>query len=262
MDNKIYKMIEIARKEFKIDHFPGNFFNHIIKNKNYIEENGLVLFKQDLGEDTSGFIYYTSKNRACICINYKCSIGHQNFTLAHEIGHMYLHKGVSYNDDDNTLKLSNKDIIEEEANEFAAELLYPMQYLKQDIKYVYDNELLNSGNEFKLGDFINECVKKYHISFRFALLRILFNSSYKDNHCVLKKVEEVIDLIGPLNKRYEKEMYCFTENNSFYMPFIGILEKQREIGRVLVDKNEMGYASVNAIIEKSQELEGFDGTLI
>ncbi len=40
-----------------------------------------------------------------ICINYKRPIGHQNFTLAHELGHWLLHNGQSISDNlDNILK--------------------------------------------------------------------------------------------------------------------------------------------------------------
>jgi hypothetical protein len=37
MNEKINMMINKAREEFGISHFPGNFFDYIINNKNYID---------------------------------------------------------------------------------------------------------------------------------------------------------------------------------------------------------------------------------
>lgn len=261
--SNITKKIISAREDFKIKSFPGNFFEYIVKDKDYINKYNLVLFKQDLGQDSSGFIYYTSKQKACICINYKNSIGHQNFTLAHEIGHKYLHKGKSYDEDNDTLKYKNSDNMEEEANEFAAELLYPIECVKEDLRYIEEHSLLKNGKEIELGNFINKIVNRNCISFKFALLRLLFNSSYYwEGNFVLEKVDKIINKVMPLNTRYNKEMYKFIDGHKFYKPFIGILQKQKEIGTILVEKNEMGFDSVKAIIEKSDELEGFDETFI
>lgn len=263
MGNIIEEMVNNAREDFGIESFPGDFFEYIIKDNNYINKYKLVLFKQDLGQGSSGFMYYTSRQNVCICINYKDSIGHQNFTLAHEIGHKYLHKGISYDENSHTLKYTNKDYIEREANEFAAELLYPIKYVKEDLEYINEQGLFENGKEVQLSDFINKIVNRNYISFNFALLRLLFNSSYyREGNFVLEKVDRVIRIVAPLNVRYNKEMYKFIHGHRFYKPFIGILERQIEIGKVLVEKNEMGFDSVKAIIEKADELEGFDGTFI
>lgn len=263
MTENIEKIISRAREDFGIKDFPGNFFNYIIKDENYIDKYNLVLFKQDLGKENLGFIYYTISNRACICINYKNPIGEQNFTLAHEIGHMYLHKRDSYDENNDTLKYKNRDEKEDEANKFAAEFLYPMTYVKKDLKYIYKNGLLENGKEGELANFIDELVGRYFISYRFILLRLLFNSDfYKKNNSVMKKVSELTKLVNLLNPRNNKEMYRVIDDHIFYKPFIGILERQREIGKILVEKDEMGYNSVIAIIGKSEELEGFDETFI
>lgn len=65
----------------------------------------------------------------------------KRFTLAHEIGHLILHPGIDiHNDDESTIswfnnkeKQAQKGKIENEANQFAAELLVPTDlfYLKQ-----------------------------------------------------------------------------------------------------------------------------------
>lgn len=259
----ITKSINDARKDFKIKSFPGNFFDHITGNKDYIKTNKIVLFKQDLGVDSSGFIYRTKNGNSCICINYKNSIGHQNFTLAHEIGHQYLHEGNNYDENDETLEYKNKDSIEQEANEFAAELLYPIKYVEDDLQAIEQLGLLVKGREKELADYIDDIVKRYFISFRFALFRLLFNSNYyKNGHYVVGKVNAVTEAIGFLKDIYNEEMYGYIENHKFYRPYIGTLERQVKIGKELTYKDEMSYDSMKAIIGKSGELEGFDETLI
>ena len=86
-----------------------------------------MLFKEDI-DKLSWFIGYGGNDLAVICINYKRTYGHQNFTLAHELGHWFLHKGVSSSVDDRVLGYSS-DKVELEANDFASELLYPEELL-------------------------------------------------------------------------------------------------------------------------------------
>ncbi|EOU1743908.1 ImmA/IrrE family metallo-endopeptidase [Clostridium perfringens] len=263
MNEKIMNKIIKARNDFGIKNFPGNFFDLIIKDENYISKYNLALFKQDLGKESSGFISYASNGIAYICINYKNNIGRQNFTLAHEIGHFYLHNGISQDDDDESLKFGRKsDIIEAEANEFAAELLYPMDEVKKDVSYIYDNDLLDKEKYNELADYVNDIANKHFISFRFAMLRLLFNSEFAKNNSVVSKVEDTIQKVKPLGERYEEKMHRFVKDNEYYKPYIGTLRIQEKIGKYLAEREEMGYDSVNAMIDKSSELEGFDGTFI
>lgn len=55
--------------------------------------------------------------------------GKKRFTIAHEIGHVELHRGVQpiFLDNDNTLEYFKKGHQEAEANEFASELLMPQE---------------------------------------------------------------------------------------------------------------------------------------
>jgi Zn-dependent peptidase ImmA (M78 family) len=71
------------------------------------------------------------------------SLNHPNrrrFTIAHELGHFVLHKGikvhidkgfrVNWRDDESSQAVSDEEM---EANRFAAELLMPIQFLTRDI---------------------------------------------------------------------------------------------------------------------------------
>ena len=108
MTRNIYEAVNKARAFFEIENYPGDFFSRLEK-INYIDKYGVLLFKEDI-DKLSGFIGYGINDIAVICVNYKRSYGHQNFTLAHEFGHLFLHKGVSISDDDRVLAYSNEKI--------------------------------------------------------------------------------------------------------------------------------------------------------
>ena len=98
----------------------------------------MLIFKEDIGK-LSGFIAYPANNIVIICINYNRSLGHQNFTIAHELGHYFLHD--KKNKDDVDKNLQSKEKIEKEANEFASQLLYPNEQFEEDYK-TYIKKLL------------------------------------------------------------------------------------------------------------------------
>lgn len=129
MTRNILEAVNNAREFFEIEDYPGDFFSRLDK-VDYTNKYGILLFKEDI-DKLSGFIGYGVNDLAVICINYKRTYGHQNFTLAHELGHWFLHKGVSSSDDDRVLGYSS-DKVEQEANDFASELLYPEELLVKD----------------------------------------------------------------------------------------------------------------------------------
>lgn len=91
LTRNVLNAINAARKAFEIESFPGGFFERLMMG-NYIDKYKLLLFKEDI-DKLSGFIGYGVDGFAVICVNYKRPVGHQNFTLAHEVGHWFLHKG-------------------------------------------------------------------------------------------------------------------------------------------------------------------------
>lgn len=151
MTDSIYDAVEKVRNIFNIKEFPGDFFS-ILNSYDYIEEFGLFLFKEDIGK-LSGFMGYGPENMTAICVNYKRSYGHQNFTLAHEIGHWFLHKGKSMADADKDLS-NYRSALEREANRFAGELLYPEKCIDRDFKYALEKNLFDEKCRAELGRFI------------------------------------------------------------------------------------------------------------
>lgn len=87
------------------------------------------------------------RNNRIIYINNNYSATRNLFSVAHEIGHYILHKGMQYRFDDyNKYPTKEQRKIEYEANDFAGKLLMP-EYRFVDLYFKY------SGNKNKLADF-------------------------------------------------------------------------------------------------------------
>jgi len=107
-----------------------------------IEKKDFDIYTVKLEPELSGGISYSKETeRYSIIINMDKAKTRQNFTIAHELGHYFLHQdiiksevvlvdGDGFLDSSNTLyRLDNaaQNILETEANNFAASLLMPTQ---------------------------------------------------------------------------------------------------------------------------------------
>lgn len=121
--------------------------------------------------DISGMVY-RDKDRTVIGVNSLHHPHRQRFTIAHEIGHLLLHKGTEVHVD-KTFRVNLRDDLssqavdkdEIEANRFAAELLIPKHMLLEDLK----------GREF---DFESEenirgLAAKYRVSTQAVTFRLI-----------------------------------------------------------------------------------------
>lgn len=105
---------------------------------------GLLLVQLPAGDDISGAIIRDA-GQAIIAVNPTHHINRQRFTIAHELGHYFLHEGVGEHVDQNfRVAWRNTDSskavnwLEIEANRFAAELLMPTQFLRRDLDSLQD----------------------------------------------------------------------------------------------------------------------------
>lgn len=102
---------------------------------------GVAIRFEPAEDNLSGFLVRDIKNhKAVIGVNETHSQVRQRFTIAHELGHFLLHEGEQlYVDRGVQINLrdeaaSQGTILEEkEANLFAAELLMPAHFLKEDL---------------------------------------------------------------------------------------------------------------------------------
>lgn len=249
-----YRVIEDAKRFLGIEDYPGNLFALFNNTEEMIKKNKVVLFKEDI-DNLSGFIGY-SNSYTIICINYKRNIGHQNFTLAHELGHMFLHIGVSMSD-------SNPEVAgggekENEANLFAKELIYPKKCVDEDIKYVLDKKLLKRENWGELAEYINVLCCKYYTSFKFTFNRLLEDQfySYKDKRNFYNdfKKKEIVRF----DDRFPNTafMHNVKDNHEFYLPNYEPYNYMKKLIKFLIDENELGMETGEAMVKRYEELEG------
>ncbi len=143
----------------------------------------IEIIKQSADDKIARFLVkdFDSKN-ALIGVNETHSPNRQRFTIAHEIGHYFLHnfQGVHFDGKNTGLQVylrdsksaTGQDVDEREANLFAAELLMPETLLEKDVSEIEEIYLLDE-NDFT----IKKLAAKYKVSVR-ALTYRLANLGY------------------------------------------------------------------------------------
>lgn len=137
---------------------------------------GARIFYQSLDDDVSGFLYRDGENTV-IGVNTHHAPVRQNFTTAHELGHLLLHDQEQLHVDRqfrvrlrNEVSSQGVDDDEREANLFAACLLMPKQFLDKDLASVTEIDLLDD-------DFLKDLAREYGVSAQ-ALVNRLKNLGY------------------------------------------------------------------------------------
>ncbi len=255
---KIIEKVKEAKEYLGIDLYPGNLFDLITKQKDYIDTLNLLLLKLDIGK-TSGFIGYV-EDVPTICINYKRSIGHQNFTLAHELGHYFLHRGQAMSDTTREIDGHNVEVIEDEANSFAKELLYPVDLVKEDLKFIKSENLFSfiESDFERLGNYINSLCEKYYISFDFAVNRLveIYKKVYMISYIDYSKVNKFKNALKPYSARYTEYMYNTHCDHEFYKPYNPLTSIIDSYVNALVQNEKISYQTGQAIVKRSKKLEG------
>ena len=116
---------------------------------------GAVLRYEPLDEELSGMIYL-KQDTPRIVVNALHHPNRQRFTIAHEIGHLILHREhistavhvdkefrIDFRLNRDTKSTLGTDYIEIEANQFAASILMPRSFIErlmEDKEYDFDNE--------------------------------------------------------------------------------------------------------------------------
>ena len=139
-------------------------FENIQKDKDDLE-----IYLVDLDEELSGAIGFNAKSRKFeIFVNRKKPQNRQNFTLAHELGHYFLHQEIIRSEEtlidgeDTDINLFRVDEgsstqIEREANEFAADILMPAEFVNRAWEAI--------GN-------VEECAALFHVSIAAMSIRL------------------------------------------------------------------------------------------
>lgn len=99
------------------------------------ERLGLDVRTRPLDKELSGFMQRTDGG-AVIAVNADHTPNRQRFTLAHELGHWSLDHGDAVIDSHlyrDQLASAGENVVEIEANTFAASLLMPAEWLRDDV---------------------------------------------------------------------------------------------------------------------------------
>lgn len=138
---------------------------------------GIEINQGSVGPDISGFLLRDRKRKKVIIgVNVTHHPNRRRFTIAHEIGHYFLHEGelVHLNsmrgafmiDMRNSKSSNGEDNDEREANLFAAELLMPAAFLADELRG-HDFDLLSEDD-----DFLQKLAKKYGVSLQALTFRL------------------------------------------------------------------------------------------
>jgi Zn-dependent peptidase ImmA (M78 family) len=137
---------------------------------------GATITLDDVDDDLSGFLYReTGGRKTIIGVNKSHHPNRRRFTIAHEIGHLVLHKGEMVHLDSGRAAFTidmrdsesarGEDDDEREANLFAAELLMPAKFLTNDLENI-DLDLLSDSTV------LVNLAKKYKVSVQALTFRL------------------------------------------------------------------------------------------
>jgi Zn-dependent peptidase ImmA (M78 family) len=132
---------------------------------------GARIFVDSLEGDLSGFLY-REEGQAVIGVNTRHSPARQNFTIAHELGHLLLHDQEQLHVDHefrvrlrSDVSSQGTDEAEQEANFFAASLLMPRGFIERDLANKEYVDLLDD-------DFLHALARKYGVSAQALAIRL------------------------------------------------------------------------------------------
>lgn len=121
-----------------------------------IAKKANVLVKYAPSTKFSGLLYRKDRN-AFMAISSSESNVRQRFTIAHELGHFFLHPQkdtfVEFRDNEKNIVRGVKEV---QANKFAAALLMPRKFIEKDVQSFKETGITKAATEF--------LAKKYHVS--------------------------------------------------------------------------------------------------
>jgi len=139
---------------------------------------GAEVKREPADDNLSGFLFRDlAAHRAVIGVNSSHHKNRQRFTIAHEIGHLLLHKGEQihidrldsgyYVNQRNSESSTGANEEEIEANLFAAELLMPKMFLDADLLKHQDLDLFDDST-------LQNLAEKYEVSLQALTYRLAY----------------------------------------------------------------------------------------
>lgn len=138
--------------------------------------NNIRLVTDDLSSSMlSGFTYQQGEEKV-IGVSKFDGKERQRFTIAHELGHLFLHKKMVNYDQGGVMMFRDghssdgTDLKEIQANRFAAEILMPEPDIRKDLAEVKTLDLLTDSGQ--LDSFVAKLAEKYEVSRQAMMIRL------------------------------------------------------------------------------------------
>ncbi|MFS1664098.1 XRE family transcriptional regulator [Streptococcus sp. zg-JUN1979] len=111
-----------------------------------LEKSGIYIFERKMANNEDAYSIWSNRNRPFIILGTGKTAVRRNFDLAHELGHLLLHRNVDFS------VLSRDEFLEKEseANNFASYLLLPREIFVQDMINLVGKRVSNPDNYIDL----------------------------------------------------------------------------------------------------------------
>lgn len=140
------------------------------------KQQGARLVVDDLSSSHLSGFAYQKNNEKIIGVNETESDERKRFTIAHELGHLFLHKNAVNYDQGGIMLFRDghssegTDQREVQANRFAAELLMPEPSIREDLVKEKTFDLMTDPE--LLRPFVERMAKKYNVSEQAMSIRL------------------------------------------------------------------------------------------
>ncbi|MEO1772062.1 helix-turn-helix domain-containing protein [Candidatus Enterococcus ferrettii] len=136
-----------------------------------LEMSGISILEKNMGSHIDAYSTWTKEERPFIILgNIKKSSVRRNFDLAHELGHLLMHRLI----DMDSLSKDEHKVIEKEANDFASYFLIPEEEFVEDFKQIKKKSNPYSYVEMKMKYMVSIIALEYR-AYKLGLL------SYEEN---------------------------------------------------------------------------------
>ena len=133
--NEIINKVNELRGQYSLKTIPVDLDIILKKEKIEVVEKNFTEYEHKVDKQISGMLYIDGETKL-IFVNERDNKERQKFTVAHELGHYFLHGGKKADSEVFVSFRGDSNPRETDANRFAAELLLPDNKVKEEYKLV------------------------------------------------------------------------------------------------------------------------------
>ncbi|WP_242258275.1 XRE family transcriptional regulator [Streptococcus thoraltensis] len=200
-----------------------------------LEKSGIYVFEKQLNGTEDAYSIWSQEGIPYIILGINKTAVRRNFDLAHELGHLLLHRGVDFESLDK-FELQKK---ESEANKFASYLLLPEKRFKQIINDLQiDKKLSNPDSYINIKKKLNVSIQAMEYrAFQLGLLtkgqheyfyRLIYKKKYRlleplDDDIVVKRPTKVRSIFNVVFDNNLITIEQFLKTNKITLDFLSHL---------------------------------------